>query len=79
MIEYLGDIGGLIQIIMIVGTFFVGFIIERQFLAAMVRDTFQIQRYFDDQSEYYKTLQGNSQKHIKNRLELTPESLSSDN
>ena len=42
LIEYLGDIGGLIQLIWIGGNLFVGFIIERQFKAAMVSETYQI-------------------------------------
>ena len=48
LIEYLGDIGGLIQIIFLVGSFLVGFIIERQFKAAMVSETYQIQKYVKD-------------------------------
>ena len=40
LIEYLGDIGGLIQLIWICGSFFVGFIIEREFKAAMVSETY---------------------------------------
>ena len=59
LIEYLGDIGGLIQIILLTGSFFVGFIIERQFKAAMVSETYQIQKYAKDQTEYYST-SGNS-------------------
>ena len=55
LIEYLGDIGGLIQIILIAGSFLVGFIIERQFNAAMVSETYQIQRYTDDQTEFYSS------------------------
>ena len=42
LIEYLGDIGGLIELVWIGGSLFVGFIIERQFNAAMVSETYQI-------------------------------------
>ena len=74
LIEYLGDIGGLVQLIWIGGSLLVGFIIERQFKAQMVSETYQIQKYASDQTEYYQT-HGNtiSRKGGMHVIELTSE------
>ena len=48
LLEYLGDLGGLIDIILILVAFIVNQIIERQFNAAIMGRTFQIQTYNKD-------------------------------
>ena len=42
LLEYLGDLGGLIDIIFILGSLIIAALIERQFNAALVGETYQI-------------------------------------
>ncbi len=85
LLEYLGDLGGLIDIIFIMCAAFVGTIIDRQFNAAMVGQTFQVQEYTADQTDLYEsskksklvrkqTTLGKSGN--ENKIELTEESSS---
>ena len=55
MLEFLGDIGGLIQIVALFVFGFVGFIIERNFKAAILSDVYKVQKYHRDNTEFYKS------------------------
>ena len=55
MLEFLGDIGGLIEIIFLAVAGFMVFITERNFKAAMISDTYKVQKYSRDQSEFYQS------------------------
>ena len=75
MLEFLGDMGGLIEIIFLFVSILMGFIIERNFIAAMISDTYKVQKYSRDQSEFYKSekAQNYKKKHV-----ITSESDSSE-
>ena len=48
MIEYLGDMGGLLDIIFITGMILTTVIIKREFESALVREAYSIQKYTAD-------------------------------
>ena len=48
MIEYLGDMGGLLDIIFITGTILTALIVKREFESALVREAYSIQKYTTD-------------------------------
>ena len=55
MLEFLGDMGGLIEIVFL---FFVGciyLVLDRNFKAALISDTYKVQKYSRDESEFYKS------------------------
>ena len=68
LLEYLGDLGGLIDIIFILIAALVNTIIERQFNAAILGQTYQVQTYNQDQSEFYES--SKKQKRRKSILKL---------
>lgn len=88
LLEYFGDLGGLIDMLLILFTFFVNQLIERQFNAAILGKTFQVQDYNRDQSEFYSsskkyqrmkrrgTTFSNNIQADRNEVELTTESAS---
>ena len=58
MIDYLGDLGGLIDIIYIIGGLLTLFLTRNALQAALITDSYQIQKYNHDESEYYATRGG---------------------
>ena len=48
MLEFLGDIGGLIEIVFLTVASCIVFITERNFKAAMISDTYKVQKYSRD-------------------------------
>ena len=55
LLAYIGDLGGIHQLIWLIGGLLVGFIIERKFNLSLVKELYKVQKYSVDQSEYYKT------------------------
>ena len=55
MLAYLGDLGGLIDIVWILGGMITAILIRNTFEAALISDSYQIQKYNHDYSEYYST------------------------
>ena len=53
MLDYLGDIGGMYGIVLVFFSGMTGFIIDRKFKAAIISDTFKVQKYHRDVSEFY--------------------------
>ena len=74
MLEFLGDMGGLIQIVFLVSWGIVAVLLERNFKAAIISDTFKVQKYHRDKTEYY---QSSKEKQNKKLHKLTSESESS--
>ena len=72
MLAYLGDLGGLFEISWIVGAFLTGLITRNALKAALISDSYQIQKYGQDNSEYYTTKRGTK----KNLLTSESESVS---
>ena len=50
--EYAGDLGGLIEIVVIFGGLVTGFLIERKFMATLATATYQVQQYTKDKSTF---------------------------
>ena len=50
--EYAGDLGGLIEIVVLFGGLITGFLIERKFMATLATATYQIQQYTKDKSTF---------------------------
>ena len=75
MLEFLGDIGGLIEIVGLTIATVMAFIVERRFYGAVISDMYKVQKYTRDNSEYYKsdTAFENKKKHV-----ITSESSDSD-
>ena len=74
MLEFLGDMGGLIQIVFLVSWGIVVILLERNFKAAIISDIFKVQKYNRDTTEYY---QSSKDKQTKKLHKLTSESESS--
>ena len=55
MLEFLGDMGGLIQIVFLIVYLPVSFIVERNFKAAIISDAYKVQKYHADTTEYYES------------------------
>ena len=55
MLNYLGDLGGLIDIVWILGGVITAILIRNKFEAAVISDSYQIQKYNRDYSEYYSS------------------------
>ena len=51
--EFLGDLGGIKEILFAIFGYMIGFLIERKFNAKLVGDLYKVQSYSKDQSEYY--------------------------
>ena len=68
LLIFLGDLGGLIEILRLsIGVVIFPFI-TRQIMAAIASENYQVQKYSQDNSEYYKSKKG------KFAAELTTES-----
>ena len=68
ILTYLGDVGGLIDIVWIVGGLISAALTRDALAAAMIRNSYQVQGYNGDNCQYYETTQGG------NNQILTPES-----
>ena len=68
VLEYLGELGGIREIVLLIASYFTGPIIKRLYYAAMVAKTFAIQHYNVDKTQYYASKSTNN--------ELTEESSS---
>ena len=74
MLEFLGDMGGLIEIAFLFVTGSIYLILDRNFKAAIITDTYKVQKYNRDHSEFYKS---NRDRETKTKHVLTSESSSS--
>ena len=76
MLDFLGDTGGLFEIVALFVYVIIKLVVERNFRAAIISDAYKVQKYNRDQSEYYvsETAHANDDKH-----ELTLESNTSSN
>ena len=76
MLDFLGDTGGLFEIVALFVYVMIKLVVERNFRAAIISDAYKVQMYNRDQSEYYvsETAHAHDDKH-----ELTPESNTSSN
>ena len=54
-LEFCGDLGGIQEILFVVFSSLIGYLIERKFDAKLVGDLYKVQTYSRDQSEYYET------------------------
>ena len=55
ILTYLGDMGGLLDIILLFGVFLSSKFVNRLFHAALVKQTYRIQHYLRDMEPYYDT------------------------
>ena len=71
MLDFLGDTGGLFEIVALFVYVIIKLVVERNFRAAIISDAYKVQKYNRDQSEYYvsETAHAREDKH-----ELTSES-----
>ena len=60
---YLGDLGGLIDIIYIVGGLLTAIFTRHALQSALITDSYQIQKFNHDESEYYPT-KGGTEAHL---------------
>lgn len=67
----MGDMGGLLKFIMVIGSFITAVVSGTQFQAALIQAIYHIQNYSADQTEYYTSKFG------ANAMQLTEESDSS--
>ena len=55
LLTFLGDLGGLFDICMIMGMTLTSIFAGRMFTAALIRQAYRVQRYFRDSSQFYET------------------------
>ena len=58
LLAYIGDVGGIHQLLWLIGGLLIGFLVDRKFNARLVKELYKVQQYSADQSEYYKTEEG---------------------
>ena len=75
LLEFLGDIGGLIEIVFITVAGIMTYVIDRKFKAEIITDMYKVQKYSRDISEYYES---NTAFENKKKHEITSESSDSD-
>jgi hypothetical protein len=51
MLNYLGDLGGLFDIMHLLGMFFTSFIVRKLFFANLINSVYWVQKYVSDTSE----------------------------
>jgi len=61
LLDYLGDLGGLFDIAVLMGAMMTGFFTEKLWIASMTKKVYNIQKYFSDLTEIDK-LNGNDEK-----------------
>ena len=72
MLTYLGDLGGLMDIIILIGVSLSSPFVARLFHAALVKKTYRIQHFLRDMTPYYESRKTNG------KLTTESESLDSD-
>ena len=55
LLTFLGDLGGLFDICMIMGMTLTSIFAGRMFTAALIRSAYRVQKYFRDSSQFYET------------------------
>ena len=60
ILTYLGDLGGLIDILLVIGQLLVSFVASKLFTAALIGQLHRVQGYTRDFTQYYQT-----QEHLK--------------
>ena len=55
VLTYFGDLGGLLDFVLVVGSTFSSFFVSRLLQAAIVKQVYRIQRYLLDNSPYYSS------------------------
>ena len=55
VLTYLGDLGGLLDVVLVLGFLFTSFFASRLFKAALIGQVYRIQRYNKDFSQFYET------------------------
>ena len=55
LLTFLGDLGGLFDICMIMGMSLTSIFAGRMFTAALIRSAYRVQKYFRDSSQFYET------------------------
>jgi hypothetical protein len=50
LLDFLGDIGGFKETVIIFGQFLVGFMVERLFFAKIMKNIYHTRKYFDDKT-----------------------------
>ena len=73
MLEFLGDMGGLIEIVFLFVAGVIYLVLDRNFWAAIISDTYKVQKYSRDESEFYKS---KKDRENKGTHAITSESLS---
>ena len=73
MLEFLGDMGGLIEIVFLFVAGLIYLLLDRNFRAAIISDTYKVQKYNRDHSEFYKS---QKDRETKTKHVLTTESSS---
>jgi len=53
LLEYLGDLGGLADIIYIIGGLMTSFVVEKMLIASLIKSIYYIQRYAADTTELW--------------------------
>ena len=56
ILTFVGDVGGLIDFVLLMGWAFTTALASRMHDAEMVRDAYRWQRYHEDSTPYYQTL-----------------------
>jgi len=52
MLEYLGDLGGLADVILFVGSLMCYFVVDHLFVGKLIKSVYHIQKYTADQTNY---------------------------
>ena len=55
MLTYLGDLGGLLDIVLLLGVAITSIFVSRLFQAAIVKQAYRVQRYLLDSTPYYES------------------------
>ena len=56
-LQYLGDLGGLIDIVLLLGTFLTSFLSNKGYISALIGQAYLVQEYYRNFNEYYQTSQ----------------------
>ena len=55
LMQYFGDLGGLLEIVIVIGWYLSFALVSRLFKAALVERTYRYQQYKPDSTQYYET------------------------
>lgn len=64
VLTYLSDLGGLLDVILLLGVFLSSPFVARLFHAALVKKTYRIQQYLNDMTPYYETKKQDDKGHL---------------